>query len=116
MSSDLPQRPARAEGSSTADNAKIGRGITASPDFLAGGGEIGALMRAKLWSGTPLGPPETWPGALKMVVRICLNSRFSISLWRGPELVMPYNDVWRRYLGQQNIRGGGDQLKLDIHS
>jgi hypothetical protein len=58
-------------------------GITASPDFLAGGGEMGALMRAKLWSGTPLGPPETWPGALKMVVRICLNSRFPISLWRA---------------------------------
>ena len=28
--------------------------------FLEGGGQLGALMRAKHWSATPLGPPETW--------------------------------------------------------
>ena len=29
-------------------------------DFLGGGGELGKLIRAKDWSGTPLGPPEGW--------------------------------------------------------
>ena len=86
--------------SSMADNAKLGRGISAPPDFLAGGGEMGALMRAKSWGGTPLGPPETWPDALKMVVSICLNSRFPISVWWGPELLMFYNDAWRPILGK----------------
>jgi len=100
MSSDLLQRPALAEGSSTTDNAKLGRGITASPNFLADGGEMGALMRAKSWGGTPLGPPEIWPDALKMVVSICLNSRFPISLWWGPELVMLYDDAWRPIFGK----------------
>src|ERR1700681_908694 len=74
--------------------------MMAFPHFLAGGGEIGALMRAKSWSDTLLGPPETWPEALKMAVSICLNSRFPISLWWGPELVMLYNDAWRPILGK----------------
>jgi hypothetical protein len=98
MSSELSHQPT-SQGSSSAANAKFGRGTTAPLDFLAGGGEMGALMRAKSWGGTPLGPPETWPDALKMVVSICLNSRFPISLWWGPELVMLYNDAWRPILG-----------------
>ena len=72
----------------------------ALPHFLAGGGEMGALMRAKSWTDTLLGPLETWPEALKMAVGICLNSRFPISLWWGPELVMLYNDAWRPILGK----------------
>jgi hypothetical protein len=72
--------------------------MMALPHFLAGGGEIGALMRAKSWSDTLLGAPETWPDVLKMAVSICLNSRFPITLWWGPELVMLYNDAWRPVL------------------
>jgi hypothetical protein len=88
------------KGSQLKDSGKLGRGMMALPHFLAGGGEIGALMRAKSWSDTLLGPPETWPEALKMAVSICLNSRFPISLWWGPELVMLYNDAWRPILGK----------------
>ena len=43
--------------------------------ILAGGGEMGALMRALDWSATPLGPPERWPQSLKTAVRIMLTSR-----------------------------------------
>src|SRR5258707_10020825 len=82
------------------DSGKLGRGVMALTHFLAGGGEIGALMRAKSWSDTLLGAPETWPEALKMAVSICLNSRFPISLWWGPELLMLYNDAWRPILGK----------------
>ena len=28
--------------------------------FLAGGGEAARLIRARDWSGHPLGPPESW--------------------------------------------------------
>src|SRR4051794_23479166 len=35
-----------------------------SADFLAGGGEMGALTRAYGWAASPLGPPETWPQSL----------------------------------------------------
>ena len=33
-------------------------------DFLTGGGEMGALMRAHDWMQSPLGPPAQWPDAL----------------------------------------------------
>jgi PAS domain S-box-containing protein len=80
--------------------------MMALPHFLAGGGEMGALMRAKSWTDTLLGPPATWPEALKMAVGICLNSRFPISLWWGPELVMLYNDAWRPILGKTKHPAG----------
>ena len=34
-------------------------------NFLSGGGELGAMMRAKDWSATALGSPETWPHSLQ---------------------------------------------------
>ncbi len=67
---------------------------TAPAEFLAGGGEMGALMRAHDWSRSPLGPPRDWPDALRTAVSLCLNSHFPILLWWGPELVTLYNDAW----------------------
>src|SRR5579859_6439082 len=45
---------------------------------LAGGGELGALMRALEWSATPIGHVEGWPQSLRTAVGICLASRFPI--------------------------------------
>jgi hypothetical protein len=42
---------------------------------LAGGGELGGLMRATDWARTSLGPVATWPQSLKTAVRILLTSR-----------------------------------------
>ena len=69
-------------------------------DFLAGGGEMGERMRPKDWSGSPLGPPETWSQSVKTAVSICLNSRFPILLWLGPELRLVYNDAYIPFLGE----------------
>jgi hypothetical protein len=60
---------------------------------------MGARMRAKDWSATPLGSPETWPQSVKMAVSICLNSRSRILLWLGPELLIIYNDTYIPFLG-----------------
>ena len=68
--------------------------------FLRGGGELGALMRAKDWSGHPLGPPDTWTQSIKTAVSLCLNSRFPILLWLGPELRIVYNDAYIPFLGE----------------
>ncbi len=75
-------------------------------EFLTGGGEMGALMRAHDWSGSPLGDPADWPDALKNSVSICLNSRFPMVLWWGPERIMLYNDAWRPVLGATKHPGG----------
>jgi signal transduction histidine kinase/DNA-binding response OmpR family regulator len=73
---------------------------------MAGGGEMGALMRAHDWSRSPLGQPEHWPDALKMAVSICLNSRFPMVLWWGADCVMLYNDAWRPVLGASKHPSG----------
>ena len=67
--------------------------------FLEGGGELGQLMRAKAWSKTPLGAPESWPQSLRSAVSILLPSRAQICLFWGPELVAIYNDAYRPALG-----------------
>jgi len=66
---------------------------------LIGGGETGALMRAKDWSLTPLGPIEKWPQSLRTSVSICLESRFPIVMYWGPEYVVLYNDAYSSILG-----------------
>jgi PAS domain S-box-containing protein len=68
--------------------------------WLAGGGEMGALIRAKNWSATSLGAPETWPQSIKTAVSICLNARVPIALWLGPELRLLYNDTYIPFLGE----------------
>ena len=57
-------------------------------------GEMAALMRAKDWSTTPLGPVDTWPQSLRTVVRVLLTSRFAMWMGWGPELTFFYNDAY----------------------
>jgi hypothetical protein len=72
---------------------------TDHPSFLAGGGEMGALMRAHDWAATPLGPSETWPQSLKTAIRIMLTSRQPIWIGWGPELLFFYNDPYQSIIG-----------------
>ncbi|MGQ3095816.1 MAG: ATP-binding protein [Roseateles sp.] len=67
--------------------------------FMAGGGELGALMRAHDWAGTPLGEPAGWPRSLKTVVRIMLTSRQPIWIGWGPQLIYLYNDPYQSIIG-----------------
>ena len=62
--------------------------------FLSGGGELGAMMRAHDWSGSPLGHPRTWPQALRTVVGLMLNSKFPMFVAWGPQLGFLYNDSY----------------------
>ena len=70
--------------------------------FLQGGGELGALIRAKDWSQTPLGPPESWPQSLKTTLGILLNSRYPMFVFWGPELIKIYNDGYRPVTGHKH--------------
>ena len=70
-------------------------------DFLAGGGEMGALTRTLDWSKTSLGSPETWPQSLRVTVRLVLTSRHPMFIWWGPELIQFYNDAYRETMGPE---------------
>jgi PAS domain S-box-containing protein len=70
-------------------------------DFLASGGEMGALTRAHDWSATPIGTPETWPQSLRTALRILLNTNHPMFIWWGPELIQFYNDAYRQTMGPE---------------
>lgn len=75
--------------------------MTANTDlqFLAGGGDMGKLMREKDWSKSPVGLPQTWPQSLRTTLSILLNSKFPMFLFWGPDLICFYNDAYRPSLG-----------------
>jgi PAS domain S-box-containing protein len=74
--------------------------IFPNQQFLSGGGEMGALTRAKDWSTNAVGPMERWPQSLRTALSIILNSKFPMFLWWGPQLTCFYNDAYRPSLGQ----------------
>ena len=72
---------------------------TQSVAFPAGGGEMGALIRAFDWSSTPLGPILGWPQSLKTTVDIILRSPVPlVTLW-GRHGIMIYNDAYSIFAG-----------------
>jgi PAS domain S-box-containing protein len=112
MSASPPHRPPSNARSNKAGRRKAESGATARlvdrsdqtqpdalPDFLAGGGEMGARMRAKDWRDTPLGPAKLWPQSLKTVVRILLTSRYQMWMAWGRDLTFLCNDAYLPTLG-----------------
>ncbi|MGZ5135839.1 MAG: PAS domain-containing protein, partial [Flavitalea sp.] len=71
----------------------------APPDFLAGGGEMGELIRTIDWSGTPIGNFEQWPQSLRVAVGIMLNNPLGMSIAWGRDFIQLYNDSYRSVLG-----------------
>jgi PAS domain S-box-containing protein len=88
MSSVVPSDPATASNPSDID-------------FLAGGGHMGALIRAYPWARSPLGPPSEWPQPLRTALRILLTTNHPIFVFWGPELICFYNDAYRQSLGAE---------------
>ncbi|HRD28595.1 MAG TPA: HWE histidine kinase domain-containing protein [Caulobacter sp.] len=82
-------------------------------DFLRGGGELGALIRAHDWAATPLGPPGTWSQPLKTAVRLLLSTGHPMFLWWGPDLIQFYNDAYRRSIGPERHPGAVGQRGRD---
>jgi signal transduction histidine kinase/CheY-like chemotaxis protein len=62
--------------------------------FLAGGGQMGARIRAHDWAASPFGPPDDWPVSLRLALSICLGSSLPTAIYWGPELRLLYNDSW----------------------
>ena len=76
--------------------------VTGPEACLAGGGEMGTLMRALEWAQTPIGPVETWPQSLRSAVSILLPSKAQIVLFWGSELITIYNDAYAPVFGAKH--------------
>ncbi len=72
-----------------------------SLEFLNGGGEMGARMRALDWTTTPLGPPASWPQSLKTIVRVMLDSRFAMWMLWGEAGTFFCNDAYLPTVGRK---------------
>ncbi|MEG3191055.1 MULTISPECIES: ATP-binding protein [Novilysobacter] len=64
--------------------------------------EAWALLQATDWSRHALGPMERWPQSLRIALGICLNSRFPMFVWWGPQLINFYNDAYIPLLGKRH--------------
>jgi len=71
-------------------------------DFLDGGGEMGALMRAHPWAQSLPGAIEQWPDTLRTVVSLMLNSPFPMFLLWGAQRICLYNDGYIPILGKRH--------------
>ena len=69
------------------------------PPFLQGGGACGALIAARDWSGSPLGPVEGWPSCLRTALGLVLRSPVPMVLLWGEAGVMLYNDAYSGFAG-----------------
>ncbi len=80
-----------------------GRWHTAAVDgggqVFVGDSDMAARMAAFDWSASTLGPVENWPESLRAAVGICLDSRYPMVIWWGPELALLYNDALVPLLG-----------------
>ncbi len=75
--------------------------IGATPPIV-GGGEMGDRIRRMDWSRTSLGAIECWPHSLRTAVGICLNCKFPMFVWWGPDLINIYNDAYAPILGKRH--------------
>jgi len=73
------------------------------------------LMRARDWSTSPLGSPDTWPQSLRTVVGLMLTSKFPMFVAWGPDLIFLYNDDYAPILGAKHPTAMGHRFR-DIWS
>ncbi|CAO4150818.1 PAS domain-containing protein [Methylorubrum extorquens] len=75
-------------------------GALATPlNLFPGTGEMAVRMRAHDWSATVLGPAETWPTALAVMVGVALQAATPMAVYWGPDLAILYNDAWGALVG-----------------
>jgi hypothetical protein len=83
-------------------SAKAAPARSAALAFLPQESEMGRRILEMDWSCSPLGPPESWPQALKTAAGIVLSSKFPMFLAWGPELRFIYNDGYSEILGSKH--------------
>ena len=85
----------------SAEPSLISRNPVMAHAFLAGGGEMGKLVRAHDWASTPLGDVGTWSQALRTVVRLMLTTSHPMAIYWGPDHIGLYNDGFSALIGPQ---------------
>jgi serine phosphatase RsbU (regulator of sigma subunit) len=70
--------------------------------LLPAAGELRGAYEDVDWAATPLGPIHFWSPALRNAVDLALNTRFPVTLFWGPELIMVYNAAYVPLIGDKH--------------
>src|SRR3954470_6923670 len=63
---------------------------------------MGALIKARDWSATPLGAIETWSGTLKTTLALALCAPVPMALLWGEDGILLYNDAYAALAGARH--------------
>jgi signal transduction histidine kinase/DNA-binding response OmpR family regulator len=74
---------------------------TDSSDASATGSSMRSVYEQLDWSATALGPRDSWPALLRLLVDLCLDSEFPVQIIWGPELLVLYNEAYIPLLGAE---------------
>lgn len=72
------------------------------PPFLVDSGEMGALIAARDWSETPLGPMAEWDAGLKAMVSMMLAAERPVALLCGEKGTLVYNKGYAEICGTRH--------------
>ncbi|GAC1559944.1 MAG: response regulator [Beijerinckiaceae bacterium] len=78
---------------------------------FAHGGDIAALINARDWSDTPLGPIRDWPQSLRSVVDLVLASPVAMIVLWGPDLIQIYNAEYGVIAGPRHPSALGQRTR-----
>ena len=70
--------------------------------FRPGTSAVGALIAARDWTGSPLGPIEHWPSPLVAALNFMLATTVPTRLLWGPEHILLYNDAYAAVIGDRH--------------
>ncbi|WP_279482002.1 PAS domain S-box protein [Aureimonas sp. SK2] len=70
-------------------------------------GAIGALIGSRDWTDCPLGPPPSWPPALRTTIGLVISARAEIVLFWGPDYIAFYNEAYAPTIGDKHPRAFG---------
>ena len=93
--------------------AMHGKAVSTAPSFLAGGGEMGARIRAFDGASTSLGSTSDWPQSLKTLVSVMLAAKQPMFIAWGRERTLLYNDPYAPLLGRKHPAALGQPF-LDV--
>ena len=79
----------------------LGEGSVPTRRSLArpGHGPEARALLAFPWDTSPLGPVDSWPDQLRLLVQVMLSSEFPMMIVWGPDHTQLYNDAFRPILG-----------------
>ncbi len=79
-----------------------GAPASGATDWPVGGGECGALIRARDWSRTALGAAFGWSAEMRATISNVVNSPVAKMVLWGPDHILFYNDAYRAVAGDRH--------------